>query len=174
MIRILRRFLRCESGTATIELVIILPMIFTLFAAAMESGLLMTRSALLDRALDLTVRELRLGHVANPSHDDLKQMICDRFLMVQNCMDNLMLELRKVDMTTWVMPAEPATCVDRNAAVQPVTELDLGQHNDLMLVRACLMADLIFPTSQFGAQLAPDAQGGFGLVAVSAFVNEPM
>lgn len=174
MTRILNRFLRCESGTATMELVIILPLIFALFAAAMESGLLMTRSALLDRALDLTVRELRLGHVTNPSHDDLKQMICDRFLLVQHCNENLMLELQKVNMTTWVMPVEPTACVDRNAAVQPVVELDLGQHNDLMLVRACLMADLIFPTSEFGARLEQDAQGGFAIVAVSAFVNEPM
>ena len=42
-----------------------------------------------------------------------------------------------------------------------------------MLVRACAVFDPYFPTSAWGLQLPLDASGGYQLVAMSAFVNEP-
>jgi hypothetical protein len=55
----------------------------------------------------------------------------------------------------------------------PVTQLQFGQQNDVMLVRVCVVQDAIFPTSGIGLGLPKDSQGGYGVIAVSAFVVEP-
>ena len=49
----------------------------------------------------------------------------------------------------------------------------IGQQNDVMLVRVCVVQDAMFPTSGIGLGLPKDAQGGYGLVSVTAFVTEP-
>jgi hypothetical protein len=54
-----------------------------------------------------------------------------------------------------------------------VTQLQIGQQNDVMLVRVCVVQDAMFPTSGIGLGLPKDAQGGYGLVSVTAFVTEP-
>jgi hypothetical protein len=43
-----------------------------------------------------------------------------------------------------------------------------------MLVRVCVTQDAMFPTTGIGLHLPKDAKGGYGLVAVSAFVTEPV
>ena len=47
-----------------------------------------------------------------------------------------------------------------------------GQQNDVMLVRICVAQDAMFPTTGIGLGLPKNA-GGYGLVAVTAFVIEP-
>jgi hypothetical protein len=42
-----------------------------------------------------------------------------------------------------------------------------------MLIRACLTADALFPTTGIAAQMEQDSQGGYFITASSAFVNEP-
>ena len=56
----LARALRCEDGAATLEFALSVPVLITIFMASFESGLLMTRSIMLEQAVDITMRELRL------------------------------------------------------------------------------------------------------------------
>jgi len=70
----LRDLRRKEDGNATIEFAILFPAFIMIFLSAFESGLLMTRQVLLDRAVDLTVRDIRLRTWLPgppPTHDDL-------------------------------------------------------------------------------------------------------
>jgi Flp pilus assembly protein TadG len=60
----LARALRNEEGTATMEFVLVIPLIMMIFMASFESGLLMTRSIMLEQSVDMAMRELRLGHVS--------------------------------------------------------------------------------------------------------------
>ena len=86
-----------------------------------------------------------------------------------------MIDLQQISTATWAMPTVAATCVNRDLDIQPVTALQIGQQNDLILVRACIVQDAIFPTTGIGLRLTrQDNGGGYEIVAVSAFSNEPI
>ncbi|MDT8856535.1 pilus assembly protein [Paracoccaceae bacterium Fryx2] len=162
-----------DDGVATLEFVLVIPLLTTLFMAAFESGLMRTRFFMLEQAVDTTMRELRIGHLPGVDHDKLKTEICDRTVIFPNCENILKIELRPISRATWALPTTQATCVDRSAAIQPVTEFGTGQSGELMLVRVCATLDAMFPTTGIGLALPKDGNGGYGLVVVSAFVNEP-
>jgi len=168
-----RRRLLAEDGTLTADFVIVFPVIMMVFLGSFEAGMLMTRSVMLERAVDLSVRDLRLGLVENPTHDQIRDDICSHMIVMPGCSEALMLELRPVSTTTWNVFDGPATCVNRGEEVQPVTTWLQGESNEMMLVRACAVFDPFFPTSAWGLNLPLDASGGYQLVAMSAFVNEP-
>lgn len=177
MIAFLRRqfkAFRREDGTMTTEFVIVVPLLLTVFMASFESGMIMVRSTLLEHAVDMTMRNLRLGQYPTVDADLLKDEICSRTIVFPSCTQNIMIEMRRVSTTTWELPATPIRCVDREEDVQPVLTLEIGQQQDVMLVRVCIVQDLIFPTTGLGLALPQDAQGGVGLIAETAFVTEPV
>ncbi len=173
LVKWLGRRARREDGSATVEFVLTVPLLFTIFMASFESGLLMTRSILLEQAVDRTMRELRLGRLPNATHASLKTEICNRASIVQDCMASILIEMRPINTATWDIPTGAATCADRAEEIQPVTTMNTGQANQIMLVRVCVIQDPIFPTTGIGLNLPKDGNGGYGLLATSAFVNEP-
>ena len=166
-------FRREERGASTIEFVIWFPFFFVLVCSSLESGLMMTRHVMLERGLDMTVRGLRLGFWAAPTHDDIKRAICDGAVIIPNCSDSLSVELLPVSTDTWVLPAGVVSCTDQSADVQPVTQLVPGISNELMMVRVCSKFSPFFPATGLGMNLPKDGAGAYALVSASAFVNEP-
>ena len=63
--------------------------------------------------------------------------------------------------------------INRIEDVQPVRNFGSGQSNELMLIRACMKFNPIFPTWGLGADLSKDDDGRISLIATSAFVQEP-
>jgi len=171
--RKLRAFGRGEDGIAAVEFALLFPFVLGMFIWAVELGLLMTKSVMLEHSLDVAMRELRLGSIPNPNTDVLKDMICDRARMLDNCRDTIMLDLEPVDTANWILPAREVPCRDRDQPVQPVVNFTIGQQNQIMLVRACVIVVPLFPGTGIGAMLRKDLGNGFGMVALSAFVNEP-
>lgn len=174
----LRRLLRAEDGTATIEMVILFPAFVLVIVNAIEASILMTRATLLDRGLDLAVRELRLNTEAPPSFDGFRALVCEGAALIPDCLDALQVELRPVSTATWALMEAPARCVDREEEIAPLTEDNpdhyrAGAANELMMVRACLVIDPLFPSYGLGALLPKDDTGGYRLIAVSAYVQEP-
>ena len=70
--------LKNEDGSSTVEFVLIFPILFGIFMSGWETSTYIMRYTLLDRALDITMRDLRLGRMPGADHDDLKDAICDR------------------------------------------------------------------------------------------------
>ncbi len=171
--RTFRRALRDEDGTATIPFVIFVPFYMMLVMSSLEMGMLMIREVMLERAVDMTVRGLRLGIWTPPTHTELKRVICNEAYVIKDCMNVLLIELRPVDTTTWQPLASGPTCVDRKAVVQPVTTFNYGQGDNMMLIRACAKFDPLFPLTGLGFQLPKDNTGAYALIAATAFVNEP-
>jgi Flp pilus assembly pilin Flp len=169
----LRAFGRGEDGIAAVEFALLFPFIFFLFIWAVELGILMTKSVMLEHALDVAMRDLRLGRMVNPTSDTLKDAICTRARIVDNCRGTIMLDLQPVNTATWTLPERSVACQDRDQPIQPVVSFTIGQQNQIMLVRACVIVNPLFPGTGIGAMLRKDADGGFGMVAMSAFVNEP-
>ncbi|MBD1202831.1 MAG: pilus assembly protein [Rhodobacteraceae bacterium] len=172
--RLIKRFRRDESGNSTIEFVILMPLVFTIFAAALESGLMMVRWTSIDRASDMVIRSLRLGQYNNPDALLLRQEICDRTFMIENCFENTVVEIREINRANFLMPAFDAPCVTRDGTIiQPVTQITPGQQNDLMLIRVCVTVDALFAGSTFAVPITYDAQGGYAISVASVYVNEP-
>lgn len=176
MIRVLRHALRRfhgEAGTASVEFAMSVPLIIMILMAAFESGFLMVRAIMLEQSVDMTMRELRLGHYPLPDADLLKEEICKRSVILKDCEDSIVIEMVRVNTASWTLPTNQVACVDREEEIMPVTQLQIGQQNDIMLVRVCVVQDAMFPTSGIGLDLPKESEGGYGLVAVTAFVTEP-
>jgi len=173
LIKSLKRAFTREDGSATIEFVILFPAILTLFFSAFEVSIYLTRSVLLDRALDLNVRLLRLGTLAPATQDELKRRVCNDALIFKDCPNAISIELTEVSTQTWALPQGNVACIDRDADVQPAVDFNFGRRNEIMLVRACAVLDPFFGTTPLVMDLPLDATGGYAVVAASTFVNEP-
>ena len=168
----LRRFGRREDGTAAIEFAMTVPLLMMIFMASFESGFLMSRSIMLEQSVDMTMRELRLGHLPLATAATLKDEICSRSVILTNCEDNITIEMRRINTTSWDLPTNNVACMDRVEDIEPPS-FELGQQNDVMLVRVCVVQDAMFPTTGVGLGLPKDAQGGYGLITTTAFSIEP-
>lgn len=172
--RLTKRFRREEEGTASIEFVILMPLVFTIFAAALESGLMMVRWTSIDRAADMVIRSLRLGQYTNPDAIMLRREVCNRTFMIENCFENTVVDIRRINRNTFQMPDADTPCVTRtDTVIQPVTEVTPGQQNDLMLIRVCVTVDALFAGSTFAVPITYDEQGGYAIAVASVYVNEP-
>ncbi len=169
----LRRFHRGEEGSATIEFVIIFPVFFTFFLSTFELGMLETRHVMLDRGLDLAVRQIRLGQLEPVTQQGFKRAVCDAALIIPDCMNQIKLEMRRIDPFAWVAIPATADCVDRNDANVAAREFTPGASNNLMLIRACALFDPYFPTTGLGASLPRLSGGAYGLVSAASYVIEP-
>lgn len=169
----LSRALRREDGNATIEFVILFPVFISVFGSAFEAGLLTTRQVMLERATEIAVREVRLGSDAVETSDDLKRYICNLAGVIPDCMDALLIELSPVSTETWNMRTGATACIDRDEDIVPVVEYTQGGSNELMLVRACAVVTPFSPMTGLGLKLPKVNASDYGLIATSAFVNEP-
>lgn len=170
---LLKRFWRSQTGSATIEFAITFPAVITILLSGIELGFVTLQHSMLERALDLTVREIRLGTGKAPQHDDIKEMICARAGFIPDCNANLRLEMIQVDPRAWSNIDETPDCTDKSEEVAPVRSFVNGQENDLMILRACAKIDPVFPTTGLGKNMVKDEFGQYALVSTSVFVQEP-
>lgn len=178
-----RRFMRDERGSATIEFTIFVPSFLFLFLSSFESGMLMLRQVMLDRAVDQTIREVRIGafnHLAGDPqrmYEAIRADMCDRRGNVGDCRDDLKIEMQQADPRDWgasiATLAERAQCVDRlDDDTRALTNFRPGVENQLMVLRVCELFDPFFPTVGLGAVLA-QGDGYYALSAMTAYVLEP-
>ncbi|MCZ7676075.1 MAG: pilus assembly protein [Roseovarius sp.] len=170
----LRRFLADEGGNATVEFVLVFPVFLALMIMSIELGFVTLRHTLLERGLDMAVREIRLGTGTAPEHDQIKRIICDNALMVRDCEQNLRLEMRPADLRAFSSLDTTPDCTDASEPSKPVRAFTPGQQNRLMLLRACLRFDPLFPDRLLGSALQTDATGQGAIVSMTAFVQEPI
>jgi hypothetical protein len=162
-----------EDGTASMEFVLVVPLIFMMFMASIEAGMFMTRYIMLEQALDMTMRDLRLGKIPDPTAVKIRDDVCRRSVLLKDCENNVNIEMRPINTVTWDLPTSRVGCINRAENVRPALTYNPGQAHEIMLVRICVPQEAVFPTSGIGLNLKKDAGGAYGLVAVSAFVNEP-
>ena len=169
----LRRWWAGDSGSATVEFAIMFPFFVTLFLSAVELGMIHFRHSMLERGVDMAVRDIRLGTGTNPSHDDIKDAICNYAGVLPNCGTNLRLEMILVDPFDYTPPPAIADCIDHSEDPNPLRTFDYGSSNEVMLLRACLVFSPVFPTAGLGYQIPKDGAGNIAMTVASAFVQEP-
>lgn len=171
---LLRRFRREEDGSAImIEFCIFVPLLFTSFLMAVEMGLYSMRQMQLDRGLDIAVREVRLNTSRSFEHDDIKDMVCRNVGWLENCDTTLRLEMNRVNPRAFAQFDQTPDCVDTSEEAQAPRGFTLGQENQMMMLRACIKFDPIFPTSGLGKELSKDGSGQVRMTSTAAFVQEP-
>lgn len=168
------KFRNDESGSSSVEFVIMFPVILMVFMSMFEVAVLSTRTAMLDRALDITMRGVRMSTGSNPSHAALRDQICRYGAFLPDCENTLLVEMIPVGMPGFAMPDYRAPCIDRDSSDSPpVHHFEHGAANQLMVVRACYVVEPLFPQSGAGLGLTRDASGGYQLIALSGYVAEP-
>ena len=174
MRRRIASFARKDDGVASIEIVMILPVMTLLFMIAFEGGRVSLNHVMLERGLDLTVRDVRIGKMLNPSHDDLKESICDYARIIPECRENLQLEMVNMNVRAWSnkLNAEPR-CIDRAEDVQPAVQFTNGGNNELMVLQVCSLFDPKALRTGLGKVIPKKSGDAYALIASAAFVMEP-
>lgn len=169
------RFGRDESGaTSTIEFVLLFPLFMVMFLSMFEVGLLMTRAVMLDRGLNIAIREVRLSAGGTVTSDSLRDRICEEAWIFKTCSDDMVVEMTVLTGDDFSnMPSAKMPCVDRANNVTPTTDFTMGTSNNLVFLRACIVVNPWFPFSGFAANLSLDPSGGFAIRTEDAFAIEP-
>lgn len=162
-----------EAGGATVEFVLLLPVFIAMFMMSFEAALILTRSVMLERAVDLAVRDLRLDPGSVITASRLQNDVCERSRILPDCRDNLLIELTTVSQTSWALPVPSRPCIYGTPTVTPSVNYDGNRAEQLVLLRACYSVAPTFPTSLLGSRTIADGSGQARLLATSAFVVEP-
>lgn len=169
----LRRLIRDEGGSASVEFVLVFPVYLSFMLMSIELGFVTMRHTLLERGLDMAVREVRLGTGTAPQHDEIKDLVCDNAIMVLNCKDRLRLEMRPANIFALQTLDTTADCTDKAEPAKPVRTFTPGVANQLMLMRACYKYEPFFPKEFLGSALEKDGSGEASIISMTAFVQEP-
>lgn len=171
-----RKFRDDEDGYSSVEFVIVATTFLTGFFWIFETGLVMTKQMMLERAIDITVRDLRL-YSTPPTQLETetlyqwsKRTICENALLFEECEKNLHLEMAVFDPADGY--AKDYKCVDReDEDLNPLGAFEPNQRSEIMYLRACIRVDPLMPN---GVALFPGVNDeGIPLVADTAFMNEP-
>jgi hypothetical protein len=170
----LRRFRRDEDGSSLlIEFCFFVPILFGAFLMSVELGIYSMRQMYLDRGLDIAVRYIRLNTGAPITHDQVKTLICDNAGFLEDCRSTLRLEMVALNPRNFSAFDQQADCVDTTQPIEPVRGFILGEEHEMMIMRACVKFDPVFPTSGLGKAFDKDGAGKAKLISAAAFVQEP-
>ena len=168
----MRRFAQSEEGSMVVPVALWTPVFLGLILATVELGTITIRHTALERAMDDTVRDVRLGNGAE-DHAELKQAICNSAKVLPNCDTTLKLEMVRLNMRAWQSPKKTADCYDEAEPYADQRTFDKSGDQDLMYLRACYKYKPITPAGWLGSNLAKDNDGYAALTSKSAFVVEP-
>lgn len=177
--RFLRRFRKEDAGSPSVEFVLVFPAFIFIIVSAFELGLLMTRHVMMERGLDMAVREVRLN-TGNPITEvQFQKMICNTAGLIPDCQNALRLEMRPLSMRFDGHQSDnsiprAASCTNVNNPFEPARNFTSGLPNQMMVVRACGVFSPMLPTFGLGAWLSQGAGGKYRLVSTTAFVMEPV
>lgn len=173
ILRGLHARLRGEDGGATVEFVVVFPLFIVLLLSAFETGVLITRQAMLERAASMTVRDIRLDGSGAMTLAERKTAFCDASILFGNCEETVFFAFEDVDTETWDFSGLSADCVDSPRSVTPVTGYRPGLSTDLSVMWVCALFDPVFPTTGLGAQLQRVDGEHYAQIVYTAFVGEP-
>ena len=178
-----------ETGVVTVEFVIVFPVFFTFFLMSVESGMMQVRQVVLDRGVDVALRDVRVGRIVNPEPNApvptafralVLDRICDAAAILPKCLEQTQIEMIRLDPRNWNDADIPSDieCINRSVAVQPTVTFTNGASNELVFLRACIRIDPFFPTTGLGKVIVQDnnndaAKGSVALVSVGFFAVEP-
>ncbi|HEY0276571.1 MAG TPA: hypothetical protein VGC31_10960 [Paenirhodobacter sp.] len=163
-----------ETGAVTLPSLFWIPVFFMILVMSVEVMVLNMRQVLLDRAMEVATRDLRLGNTTIPTHDALKAQMCTLIAFVPDCLSNLSVEVFPVDTATWSLTNPDAPrCTDATSEAVTTPVFDPSTGNQLVALRACLRLKPMTGIDPMALALHLDGTGRFALSSTTVFVNEP-
>lgn len=170
----LLRFWRDSAGSSTVEFVIIIPFLLSIFLLSVDAGITQLRQVFVHRAVEQTVRDVRLGHVSES--DRMSSLICKRAAMIPNCTTKITVEMRPIDTTTFAGLENRSNCVRNEGEITPALAFNPGaggMAQELMLLRVCVTVEPFIRWTGIALALPVNPAGDFMVNVSSVFVNEP-
>ena len=92
---------------------------------------------MLERGLDMAIREVRLNTATSVNEDQLKAMVCNAAGVIPQCDVNLRLEMRPINMWHTGLEADneiprEASCTDVDEPFAPARNFTNGVSNEVM------------------------------------------
>ncbi len=176
-----RQFWRREEGNPAVEFMLIFPAFMWLTMSGVEIGILAFNHANLERALDETIRDVRLNRLDKYTtnieqgwtHELLKSIVCSKASFTRSCEENLALEMTQINPYVGNTLDTQAFCVDTPEDARPAQVYNPGAPNALMIVRACVEISPLWSFTQLGQLAEKDPDGQYELHATTVFVHEP-
>jgi hypothetical protein len=135
------------------------------------------RHVMLERGVDIAVRDVRVGRMPEPTPALLRERICEVADIIPDCDNQLQLEMVTLDLRAWTGVPTNVQCIDRGVPDRPLTTFVPGGNNQLVFLRACARFDPVMPSSGIGYAIANSggsaAGGSYALIATSSYVVEP-
>ncbi|CTQ33881.1 TadE/TadG family type IV pilus assembly protein [Jannaschia rubra] len=167
-----------QRGGATVEFVLLLPAFLMVFISSFDASIMLTRQVMLERAVDVVVRDVRLDSANTQTQGQIRRKICSRAQILPDCNENLLIELTEISQTTYSTPAVDAPCVNQLTSIVPTTSFTANRTGKMILLRACYSVQPVLPLTilaanrTLGSHLVNDEDGTFRMVTSTAFVVE--
>ena len=174
--KIICNWVHRQDGAVAVEFVIAIPFILSLFFGSVDAGISMIRQVMLDRSMDLTLRQVRLGNPDFDTSDELKASICDGMATVMSeseCLAGITIEMSSIDPANTAGLTATVKCVNREEDIIPAVAFTPGPPNKLMLVRTCIVSDPFIQLTGFFTGMPINENGEYVAVSRGVFVNEP-
>lgn len=156
--------------------VVAIPLLGLIFTMV-DAGVLMMRSVMLERGLDIAAREIRLGYVVDTDQAEVKRRICEHaLLLVADCEDAIRLELTPFADTGAFIGGVATLGPPRCPIADTPPAFGVGGAGSIMVMRACLVVDPFFlGFGSFGRTPVEDDASGtrYAVVKQTAFMREP-
>ncbi|WP_339641142.1 TadE family protein [Jannaschia helgolandensis] len=167
-----------ERGAASVEFVLLLPAFLMVFISSFEASIMLTRQVMLERAVDIVVRDIRLDTGSTVTQGQVRAKVCNRAKILPDCSENLVIEMTEIDQITYSTPDTDAPCVNQLTSIVPPSRFAANRTGRMILLRACYSVLPTLPLSvmagnrTLGSHLVNDEDGSFRMVTSNAFVVE--
>ena len=167
-----------ERGAISVEFVLLVPAVIAIFISSFEGSILLARQVMLERALDLVVRDIRLDTGNTVSQGQVRSQLCANARILPDCQQNMLIEMTRIDQSNYATPASDAPCVNQLTSVVPPARWENDRAGKMILIRACYSMEPSLPlrvlasAPTLGANLVADEDGAIRIVTASAFVVE--
>lgn len=173
----LNRLRKDEDAVSTVETVVMLPFILVLCSYTMDLGMLLTRNVMLERAVDVGTRDIRLGLMAVDDYDGLRKRICDEAIIIPECESRLKMQLNAMSPYLWEDPGKVPDCESlKTVTVTEPREFDAATRNQMVFFRACAVLEPVMPGWGLSDSLLSSSDGGtnrfYQVVATTTFTKE--
>lgn len=167
-------FFRDTSGAATLEFVVLVPFLMIVVFMFAEIGILAGRTVLLKRGVNIAARDIRLGDAVD--QDAFRATACANAFLINSCITDLRIEMIPHDVAARQDPTTTIYCPNRfpdpGEPVVPFNDFQNGVDGNIMIIKACLIVDPVFPGVGLAAGLNFADGQGYAIIAKSAVMIE--
>jgi Flp pilus assembly protein TadG len=169
-LRVLRRFVRHQEGTAAIEFGLIAAPFLALMFAIIETALVFFAGQTLETAVADSARLIMTGQAQNASFDQtaFKNSVCAKVYGLFDCSTGMYVDVRKYTAFSAASMSKP---IDAQGKLIKDFAYDPGGPGEIVVVR--IMYEWPVWVSLMGLNLSDLSSGKRLLMATAAFRNEP-